>query len=73
MDDLVEQTLEESHHGEDEVDVRGLDEVAAVVAHEVEAWLDEPVKHIADHLHIVLVDVWRELVLHVGLVERLPT
>ena len=40
--DLVQQVLEQAHHGLDQVDGRRGDEHLAVVANEVEAWLDEP-------------------------------
>ena len=72
VDDLVQQTLKETHHRVDEVDVRGLDDHATVVADEDEARLDEPVEHVVDHLYVVLVDVSREVVLHVGAIERPP-
>ena len=72
VDDLVEQALEESHHRVDEVDVRGLDDHATVVSDEDKAGLDEPLKHVVDHLNVVLGDVRGEVVLHVGLVERPP-
>ena len=39
---------------------------------EDETGLDEPLKHVVDHLNVVLGDVRGEVVLHIGLVERPP-
>ena len=39
---------------------------------EDKAGLDEPLKHVVDHLNVVLGDVSGKVVLHIGLVEGPP-
>ena len=58
---------------DDQVDRGGGDEHLTLMADEVQARLDEPVKQVVDHLAVLWQQARRQLVLHVGVFERAPS
>ena len=61
MNDLIQQTVEQSQHHDDEVVCRRLDEHLAVMSDEVEARLNEPVEQVAQHVSMFLSHCTRQL------------